>query len=92
MNYKKKIWRKNIFLIAFYVKRFILRLRINKNNANKLKYFHYKLLKDFFCYKHENKNFHNFKELREEEYIKIIQGSHTKQLNLLSKKLHFCKN
>ena len=87
MLYRKKLWMKNFFIITFYVKKFVEKLKKNQNRTKKLKNYHFKLLKDLSNYcKYED-----FKELRDIEYAKIIQGSHTNQFQIKLKKFKFCK-
>ena len=77
-EYKKKIWKKGLFVISYYVKLFIVRLKhnINMQKFKRLRQYHFNIINDV-TYMHGINTQMTFKDKLNAEYKNIVQASHT---------------
>ena len=87
-----KIWKSNYFVIIFYVKTFIEKMKANyaKGRYKKLSSFHFSIIDDLGNIKDEKQNL-NILDRMKLNYQEIIHASHTYHSKLIMKKMIFCK-
>ena len=76
VNFSKRIWKKNVFFIIFYVKRFIEKIKLEnvKRKFEKLNSYHYNLIFDLSeIPKHDLGNWQVKKRQENERILKIYK-------------------
>ena len=94
LTYHQKIWRKNFFIIIFFVKKFMIKILLNHKNSkmNNLNKLHFDLIDDlaYFYQNEQNEKIIN-KEKWKKKFLKIVQASHSNKLKISFKKFIYCK-
>ena len=90
-NLQNPVWKKNFFIICFFVSKFTSMLKVNlmSKKFKKLNQIHFEILGDKSHSFKESKNL-NLNEKLISEYTKIIESSHTSKLKIKIKMFKFC--
>ena len=88
---KNNVWKKNYFVICFFVSKFLKKLKSNlmSQKFKKLNHFHFDYIFDQ-SYIYKEINVVNLRDKLNVEYNKIIELSHSNQLKIKIKMLIFC--
>ena len=91
-TFQSSVWKKNFFIICFFVTKFtsILKFNLRSIKFKKLNQTHFEILADKSHAYKELKNLNLNDELAS-EYTKIIESSHTNELLIKFKIFKFCK-
>ena len=90
-SYRRNLWKKNFFVILFYIKIFLEKLKKNSSKFKlmKLKKFHYDLINDYSHISGDLSIF-NYNEKLNDEWNKIIINPQKNKLSYKFQKAYFC--